>query len=43
MDQYMRALSHEKTSNADNALKAYQAAIEKFGPSREPEAVSFPV
>ena len=40
MDQYMRALSHEKTSNADNALKAYQAAIEKFGPSREPEAVS---
>jgi tetratricopeptide (TPR) repeat protein len=40
MDQYMRALSHEKTNNADGALKAYQAAIEKFGPSRETEAVS---
>ena len=39
-DQYMRALSHEKASNIDGALRAYQAAIEKFGASREPEAIN---
>ena len=40
MDQYTRALSHEKSSDADGALKAYLAAIDKFGSSKEPEAVS---
>ncbi len=40
MDQYYRAVSHEKTNNTDGALKAYQAAIEKFGPAKEPEAIN---
>ncbi len=40
MDQYARAVSNEKNQNAENALKAYQMAVEKFGASTSPEAIT---
>jgi tetratricopeptide (TPR) repeat protein len=40
MDQYARAVSQEKNNNKDNALKAYQAAIERFGTAGSPEAIT---
>jgi tetratricopeptide (TPR) repeat protein len=40
MDQYMRAVSNEKVQNSDNAIKAYQLAIDKFGGSTAPEALA---
>ncbi len=39
MDQYTRGVSNEKTQNGDNAIRAYLAAIEKFGTSTSPEAI----
>ena len=39
MDNYNRAISNEKISNPDLAFKAYVAAAEKFGVSKEPEAL----
>jgi len=40
MDQYNRALSNEKTNNPDLAFKAYVAAADRFGASRELEALT---
>jgi len=40
MDQYMRAVANEKTNNIDNAVKAYSLAIDKFGGSTAPEALT---
>ena len=40
MDNYNRAVSHEKTGNPDLAFKAYLAAAEKFGSSQELEALT---
>jgi len=40
MDQYNRAISHEKTNNTELAFKAYLAAAEKFGTSKELEALN---
>lgn len=40
MDNYNRAISHEKTNNPDLAFKAYVAAADKFGVSKEPEALT---
>ncbi len=40
MDQYMRAVANEKSSNTDNALRAYLLAIDKFGGSTQPEALT---
>jgi len=40
MDQYARAQSYEKTSNPDNAIKSYIAAIDKFGAATAPEALN---
>jgi tetratricopeptide (TPR) repeat protein len=40
MDQYMRAVSNEKTQNNDNMIKAYLLAIDKFGGSTAPEAIA---
>jgi tetratricopeptide (TPR) repeat protein len=39
-DQYMRAVSNEKNQNNDNAIKAYLLAIDKFGGSTAPEALT---
>ncbi len=39
MDQYARAVSNDKVQNADNSIRAYQMAIEKFGTSTSPEAI----
>lgn len=40
MDQYARAVSSEKTLNADNAIKGYIQAIERFGTATSPEALT---
>ncbi len=40
MDQYARAVSSEKSGNADNALRAYKVAVDKFGSSTVPEAIT---
>ncbi len=40
MDQYMRAMANEKVQNNDNAIKAYLLAIDKFGGSTVPEALT---
>jgi tetratricopeptide (TPR) repeat protein len=39
-DHFNRAVAQEKSGNADAALKAYIAATEKFGNSREPDALT---
>jgi tetratricopeptide (TPR) repeat protein len=40
LDHFNRAVAHEKAGNNDAALKAYQAAVEKFGNSKEPNAMT---
>ena len=40
MDQYARAVSHEKNNDKDLATRAFQAAIEKFGMAASPEAIA---
>jgi len=40
MDQYARAVSNEKNQSPENALKAYQLAVDKFGAASSVEAVT---
>ena len=40
IDHYNRAVSNEKTGNAEGAMKAYRAAAEAFGADKSPEAIA---
>ncbi len=40
IDHYYRAVSNEKTGNAEGAMKAYRAAAEAFGADKSPEAIA---
>jgi tetratricopeptide (TPR) repeat protein len=40
IDHYYRAVSNDKTGNAEGAMKAYRAAAEEFGAEKTPEAIA---